>query len=106
MLTYIGEVQWHSPQSNFSGNIQDINNEIKIQHYKKILVIQTCLNIKVLFQYHSMCLLYCMLLQAIRVFFLLRNLSLTLRQEQETQLPLTKQDECVKVNDVLDLSKS
>ena len=47
----------------------------------------------------------CDCLQAIRVFFLLRDLSLTLRQEPETQLPLTKQDECVKVNDVLDLSK-
>lgn len=44
-------------------------------------------------------------LQAIRVFFLLRDLSLTLRQEPEYQLPLTKQEECVKVSDVLDLSQ-
>ncbi len=43
-------------------------------------------------------------LQAIRVFFMLRDLSLTLRQEAETQLPLTKQEECVNVQDVLDLS--
>ena len=39
------------------------------------------------------------------MFFLLRDLSLTLRQEEELALPLTKQEECVKVNDVLDLSK-
>lgn len=36
---------------------------------------------------------------------MLRDLSLTLRQEEEMALPLTKQEECVKVNDVLDLSK-
>ena len=44
--------------------------------------------------------------QAIRVFFYLRDLSLTLRQETESHLPLTKQEECVKLGDVLDLSKS
>jgi len=43
--------------------------------------------------------------QAIRVFFLIRNLSFTLRQESESQLPLTRADECVNVDDVLDLSK-
>ena len=40
------------------------------------------------------------------MFFLIRNLSFTLRQEPELQLPLTRDDECVKVEDVLDLSKS
>jgi len=44
--------------------------------------------------------------QAIRVFFLIRSLSFTLRQERETQLPLTRADECVNVDDVLDLSQS
>ena len=44
--------------------------------------------------------------QAIRVFFLIRSLSFTLRQERETQLPLTRADECVNVDDVLDLSES
>ena len=42
--------------------------------------------------------------QAIRVFFLIRSLSFTLRQERELQLPLTRADECVSVDDVLDLS--
>jgi len=40
------------------------------------------------------------------VFFLIRSLSFTLRQEKETQLPLTRADECVNVDDVLDLSES
>jgi len=40
------------------------------------------------------------------VFFLIRSLSFTLRQEMETQLPLTRADECVNVDDVLDLSES
>jgi len=39
------------------------------------------------------------------VFFLIRSLSFTLRQESETQLPLTRADECVNVDDVLDLSE-
>jgi len=38
------------------------------------------------------------------VFFLIRSLSFTLRQERELQLPLTRADECVSVDDVLDLS--
>lgn len=44
--------------------------------------------------------------RAIRVFFLIRDLSYTLRQEPENDLPLTKDEECVKVNDVLDLNNS
>ncbi len=36
---------------------------------------------------------------------MLRDLSLTLRQEPESQLPLTRHEECVKITDVLDLSK-
>jgi len=39
------------------------------------------------------------------VFFLIRSLSFTLRQEKELQLPLTRADECVNVDDVLDLSQ-
>ncbi|XP_067143420.1 protein CLEC16A isoform X1 [Centruroides vittatus] len=42
--------------------------------------------------------------RAIRVFFLLRDLSLTLQEETETQLPLTNIESCIKVNDVLDLT--
>ena len=38
------------------------------------------------------------------MFFLIRSLSFTLRQERELQLPLTRADECVSVDDVLDLS--
>ena len=49
-----------------------------------------------------MCIFY---FQAIRVFFLVRDLSLTLLQEPENQLPLTKEDMCIKVSDILDLSK-
>ena len=45
------------------------------------------------------------LLQAIRVFFHLRSLSMRLQQEVDDELPLTRQDECVKLNDVLDLSE-
>ena len=36
---------------------------------------------------------------------MLRDLSLTLRQEPESQLPLTRNEECVKITDVLDLSE-
>ena len=44
--------------------------------------------------------------RAIRVFFLVRDLSLTLLQEPENQLPLTKEDMCIKVSDILDLNNS
>lgn len=44
--------------------------------------------------------------RAIRVFFLIRELSLILNMEMETQLPLTNPVNCVQVNNVLDLSKS
>lgn len=44
--------------------------------------------------------------RAIRVFFRLRELSLALRAERETQLPLTNLSSCIKVNDVLDLNNS
>ncbi|RUS88412.1 hypothetical protein EGW08_003808 [Elysia chlorotica] len=44
--------------------------------------------------------------RAIRVFFLVRDLSLSLMQERETQLPLTKEEMCIKQDDVLDLSKA
>ncbi|KAG8195139.1 hypothetical protein JTE90_023316 [Oedothorax gibbosus] len=44
--------------------------------------------------------------RAIRVFFLLRDLSLTLQNEPETQLPLTNTASCIKVNDALDLNNS
>ncbi|XP_038066895.1 protein CLEC16A-like [Patiria miniata] len=44
--------------------------------------------------------------RAIRVFFLLRNLSLTLRHEPETKLPLASQDQIVKASDKLDLNNS
>lgn len=44
--------------------------------------------------------------RAIRVFFLIRELYLTLNMEVETQLPLTNPANCVQVNNVLDLSKS
>lgn len=43
--------------------------------------------------------------RSIRVFFLIRELSLTLNMEIETQLPLTNPISCVQVNNVLDLSK-
>jgi hypothetical protein len=43
--------------------------------------------------------------QAIRVFFLVRDLSLSLLQEEERQLPLTKDKDCVKIDNILDLSK-
>ena len=42
--------------------------------------------------------------QSIRVFFLMRDLSLSLINEVENQLPLTKQEALVKENDALDLS--
>jgi len=37
---------------------------------------------------------------------MVRKLSYKLRQEPEMQLPLTTEDECVKVDNVLDLSQS
>ncbi|KYM98898.1 PREDICTED: protein CLEC16A [Cyphomyrmex costatus] len=44
--------------------------------------------------------------RAIRVFFLIRELFLTLNREVETKLPLTIPAHCVKVNNVLDLNNS
>ncbi|XP_018348243.1 PREDICTED: protein CLEC16A isoform X2 [Trachymyrmex septentrionalis] len=44
--------------------------------------------------------------RAIRVFFLIRELSLILNMEIETQLPLTNPANCVQVNNVLDLNNS
>lgn len=44
--------------------------------------------------------------RAIRVFFLIRELSLTLSMEAETQLPLTNPVNCVQINNVLDLNNS
>lgn len=44
-------------------------------------------------------------MQAIRVFFMLRSLSLQLRAEPETQLPLTREEDLIKTDDVLDLSE-
>ncbi|XP_033631223.1 protein CLEC16A-like [Asterias rubens] len=44
--------------------------------------------------------------RAIRMFFLLRNLSLTLRNETETKLPLASQEQLVKSSDKLDLNNS
>jgi hypothetical protein len=35
---------------------------------------------------------------------MLRDLSLTLRQEVERDLPLTREEECVRHGDILDLS--
>ncbi|XP_054164084.1 protein CLEC16A homolog [Oppia nitens] len=43
---------------------------------------------------------------AIQVFFLLRSLSQSLRDETETQLPLTNYDSCTKVDQLLDLNNS
>ncbi|BFZ02816.1 hypothetical protein BsWGS_05855 [Bradybaena similaris] len=44
--------------------------------------------------------------RAIRVFFMVRDLSLRLMHEMETQLPLTKEEMCIKTEDVLDLNNS
>ncbi|KAM5151576.1 protein CLEC16A isoform 2-T2 [Mantella aurantiaca] len=44
--------------------------------------------------------------RAIRVFFMLRTLSLNLRKEPETQLPLTREEDLIKTDDVLDLNNS
>ncbi|XP_072561424.1 protein CLEC16A isoform X9 [Paramormyrops kingsleyae] len=44
--------------------------------------------------------------RAIRVFFMLRSLSLQLRREPETQLPLTRPEHLIKMDDVLDLNNS
>ncbi|XP_028841040.1 protein CLEC16A isoform X3 [Denticeps clupeoides] len=44
--------------------------------------------------------------RAIRVFFMLRSLSLQLQAEPETQLPLTRPEDLIKTDDVLDLNNS
>ncbi|XP_041363000.1 protein CLEC16A-like [Gigantopelta aegis] len=44
--------------------------------------------------------------RAIRVFFILRDLSLTLLDETEVQLPLTKEENCIRCEDKLDLNNS
>ncbi|XP_031432973.1 protein CLEC16A [Clupea harengus] len=44
--------------------------------------------------------------RAIRVFFMLRSLSLQLQSEPETQLPLTRPEDLIKTDDVLDLNNS
>lgn len=44
--------------------------------------------------------------KAIRVFFMLRSLSLELQGEPETQLPLTRPEDLIKTDDVLDLNNS
>ncbi|KAG7459469.1 hypothetical protein MATL_G00210970 [Megalops atlanticus] len=44
--------------------------------------------------------------RAIRVFFMLRSLSLQLQDEPETQLPLTRPEDLIKTDDVLDLNNS
>ncbi|XP_067859438.1 protein CLEC16A [Heptranchias perlo] len=44
--------------------------------------------------------------RAIRVFFMLRSLSLQLQGEPETQLPLTREQDLIKTDDVLDLNNS
>lgn len=46
-----------------------------------------------------------LIFQAIRVFFMLRALLLNLRKEPETQLPLTREEDLIKTDDVLDLSE-
>ncbi|XP_074136654.1 protein CLEC16A isoform X4 [Sminthopsis crassicaudata] len=49
---------------------------------------------------------YTQLCRAIRVFFMYRSLSLQLRDEPETQLPLTREEDLIKTDDVLDLNNS
>ncbi|XP_051877087.1 protein CLEC16A isoform X2 [Pristis pectinata] len=44
--------------------------------------------------------------RAIRVFFMLRSLSMQLQGEPETQLPLTREEDLIKTDDVLDLNNS
>ncbi len=44
------------------------------------------------------------MLQTVRVFLMVRELSLTVRREPERQLPLSKVEYSVKENEVLDLS--
>ncbi|XP_069503907.1 protein CLEC16A isoform X2 [Ambystoma mexicanum] len=44
--------------------------------------------------------------RAIRVFFMLRLLSMQLRDEPEIQLPLTREENLIKTDDVLDLNNS
>ena len=39
------------------------------------------------------------------MFFMLRSLSLQLRGQPETQLPLTREEDLIKTDDVLDLSE-
>ena len=43
--------------------------------------------------------------RAIRVFVLMRRLSLMISGESDTQLPLVSDQQCIRVSDVLDLSK-
>ena len=42
--------------------------------------------------------------RAIRVFLLMRRLTLAINGQEETQLPLVRAEHCIKVSDVLDLS--
>ena len=42
--------------------------------------------------------------RAIRVFLLMRRLTLAITGQEETQLPLVRAQNCIKVSDVLDLS--
>lgn len=53
--------------------------------------------------YHPYCAIY--YTQAIRVYLHIRKLLQNLNGDIETQLPLSKSSDCVKVGDVLDLSK-
>lgn len=57
-------------------------------------------------EFWCFCLTRPLCLQAIRVFFMLRSLSLQLQGEPETQLPLTRTEDLIKTDDVLDLSKT
>lgn len=43
--------------------------------------------------------------RAIRVFILMRRLSLSVSGEVENQLPLVRVQQCIKISDVLDLSE-
>lgn len=47
---------------------------------------------------------YHIFLQAVRVFLMVRELSLSVRREPERQLPLSKAEYSVNENEVLDLS--
>jgi len=46
-----------------------------------------------------------LILQSIRVFFLIRSLYLELNRIQETQLPLIRPENLLRINDKIDLSK-